>query len=91
MQDSGLRKTFCGTQDYMAPEMQKDLPYDHRVDVWALGILLYEMTQGHAPFPKGVLKELNSQKELDNVLIWSNEISENCKDLIKNILKFNIE
>ncbi len=44
----------------MAPEMQKDQPYDNKVDIWALGILLYEITQGQAPFKKGVLKELKT-------------------------------
>jgi len=34
----------------MAPEMLFKSDYDYRVDVWALGILLYEMLHGHAPY-----------------------------------------
>jgi serine/threonine protein kinase len=34
----------------MAPEMIQEKPYDYKVDVWALGILLYELIQGIAPF-----------------------------------------
>jgi len=34
----------------MAPEMVKNLPYDHRLDIWCLGVLLYEMLHGFAPF-----------------------------------------
>lgn len=44
------RVTVCGTFEYMAPEMILKLPYDNRIDIWALGILLYELIQGYAPF-----------------------------------------
>ena len=42
--------TFCGTIEYMAPEMVKGLPHDYKLDIWCLGILLYEMLHGYAPF-----------------------------------------
>ena len=44
------RKTFCGTLDYLAPEMLTDSSYDKRVDVWALGVLLFECMIGTPPF-----------------------------------------
>lgn len=34
----------------MAPEMIQEKPYDYKVDIWALGILLFELIQGSAPF-----------------------------------------
>jgi serine/threonine protein kinase len=34
----------------MAPEMIFNSHYDYRVDIWALGVLLYEMVHGYAPF-----------------------------------------
>lgn len=46
------RNTFCGTYDYMAPEMLHNNPHDYRVDIWALGILLYELLHGKAPFTR---------------------------------------
>jgi len=41
---------FLGTPDYMAPEMVTGEPIDHRVDIYALGIILFQMLSGHAPF-----------------------------------------
>jgi len=34
----------------MAPEMIQKKPYDYKIDIWALGILLFELIQGYAPF-----------------------------------------
>lgn len=54
--DFGLAKmaresnSFCGTPEYISPEMLLGLGHDHTVDWWALGILIYEMIIGIPPF-----------------------------------------
>lgn len=42
----------------MAPEMVLEKTYDYKIDIWALGVLLYELIHGKAPFQAQNLKEM---------------------------------
>ena len=89
----GERITFCGTYEYMAPEMINDEFYDKGIDIWSLGVLLYEMIHGYSPFranyflkdSKSAMKEIFMNIKNNNYIIERN-ISIECIDLIDKLL-----
>ena len=85
------RSTFCGTVEYMAPEIVGSENYDYSVDIWSLGILLYELLYGHSPF-----KASNTKNVILNIKTHeltyddkNKQISKSCKDLIQKLLDSN--
>ena len=78
--------TRCDTPGYVAPEVLQDKPYDFKVDVFSIGIILYILVSGYAPFP-GVLIEdiiaLNFKGRIDFSVL---SVSPECLELLKGML-----
>lgn len=60
-EDTVMLQSFCGTPAYLAPEMVGSKPYTEKADVWALGVLLYELAALRLPFIAQSILEI-SQK-----------------------------
>ena len=87
--DIGSRSTFCGTFEYMAPEIINENAYDNSIDVWSLGILLYELIHGYSPFRAKKTNCSEDYKEIFKNIVKFNfkiekQLSENCTDLLKS-------
>ena len=87
------RTTFCGTLEYMAPEIIKEEPYEKSVDIWALGILLFEMYYGYSPFKASGNLDDGTKEVLSNILNNSivfpkeKEIDNDMKSLILSMIE----
>ncbi|CAJ0631079.1 8529_t:CDS:2, partial [Entrophospora sp. SA101] len=81
------RQTFCGTLDYMAPEMIRTKEgYDLKVDSWALGVLCYEFLIGAPPFADSPNTYETFERIVRVDFQFPDELSPEAKDLISSLL-----
>lgn len=81
--------TICGSPLYMAPELYKKESYTESVDIWSLGIILFEMVFGLHPFAKcGDVESLSISVVKNDIHVGENtEVNQNCLNLLRLMLK----
>lgn len=82
------RKTFCGTLDYVPPEMVQGEKYDYHIDNWGIGILAYEFVTGQPPFGKKTMRD-TLDCIVEGELVIPESVSKEASDFIKSMLQSN--
>ncbi|CAH8540042.1 unnamed protein product [Schistosoma curassoni] len=81
------RMTTFGTLNYLAPELfHLECVHDHRVDIWSLGILTFEMLTGHLPFDGETFEEI-SEKIRNADVSYPDTLNLGATKLITSMLK----
>lgn len=94
LHENELAKTEAGTTIYYAPEMVMRKGYDRMVDIWAIGIYAYEMSNYSPPFSSADIRDRIKVKRVikygETKRNWRNpNISEELKDFINSILRYD--
>jgi len=79
-----------GSLGYLAPEIFTEVSYDSKVDIWAAGIVLYNMLSGKQPFnsassEKDLISEITNKSISFEDKVWE-IVSKECKDLLVQLL-----
>ncbi|KAK7393136.1 hypothetical protein VNO78_21601 [Psophocarpus tetragonolobus] len=78
-------RSIKGTPLYMAPELVREQPYNHTVDLWSLGVILYELFVGQPPFYTNSVYALIRHIVKDPVK-YPDRMSSNFKSFLKGLL-----
>lgn len=91
LKPADLAETLCGSPMYMAPEIQFRQRYSNNVDMWSVGVMLYELVCLKSPFPSvksqyELAMELRSRGSQPYSLPLNAQVSPELRDLVQRLL-----
>lgn len=81
-----LNETFCGSPDYLSPEVLKKQGYNYMRDIFSLGVLAYELLHGVTPFYADDLKEIYNRIQNDTPSM-KKPVSSDCKNFLLSCME----
>ncbi|GMH41608.1 hypothetical protein BSKO_09518 [Bryopsis sp. KO-2023] len=84
--ETQMLTSIKGTPLYMAPELVKEQPYDHTVDLWSLGVILYELFTGQPPFYTNSIYSL-IKIIVHNRVKYPEHMSQNFRGFLEGLLQ----
>ena len=81
-----LRKTMCGTREYLAPEVANRSLQNEKVDIWCLGILLYELFHKKTPFESHKIYMMSITGDRERIR-FGDHCGKDFRDIIQSCLK----
>ena len=89
-QSLNASSTIKGTADYIAPEVIKREKYDEKSDLWAVGVLVYEILVGIPPFNDDKVEKVFTKILAREILEWTyikTLLDQDCIEIIESLLQ----